>query len=221
MELNIYRYTFEIEFAKELYIFAKIHQYDNRHDFKDSWKEWMNDNDEIIQLEVDRLLKLEYKGDILDKMFKSARYYFRKKKIVKKEPIIRREYIGIEKSLLYAMTEHIIKNIINKNYKPSDGFFEFCKLNIELLTKEVKRLYMEGIQNSNEIQLKIKKTYKNRYFTISKNIKNLETNKPESITKKINIQSPVITSVTKKIFTSQQSILAIIKKKSCVNKQNK
>lgn len=83
MSLNIYRYNFENEFAQSLYIFAKIHQYDNRHDFKEAWNVWIEDNNEMIELEINRLRLLDYKGDILDKMFKSARYYFRKKNNVK------------------------------------------------------------------------------------------------------------------------------------------
>ena len=46
---HIYRYNFDNEFVKELYIFAKIHQYDNRIDFKEGWNIWVEDNNDIIE----------------------------------------------------------------------------------------------------------------------------------------------------------------------------
>ena len=99
-------------------------------------------------------------------MFKSARYYFRKKSTEKKEPQKRRMYIGVEKELLEAMDKHILQNVKNKEYKPSDGFSIFCKENIEILQEEVKRLCKCGLTNHIEIKDKIKKTYKNRYFML-------------------------------------------------------
>ena len=168
--INIYRYKFIDEFTNELYKFSKIHQYDHRKDFKEAWNIWVDENEDLVNNETRRLINLGYEGDILDKMFKSARYYFRKKSTEKKEPQKRRIYIGVQKDLLDAMDNHIESNKNNKNYKPSDGFIDFCKENIELLKEEVNRLCKSGIIDSDEIKNKIKKTYKNRYFMI-KNIK--------------------------------------------------
>ena len=80
-----------------------------------------------------RLTDLGYEGDIIDKMFKSARYYFRKKSTEKNEPQARRTYIGTQKELLDAMDEHIINNIKKNDYKPSTAFHEFCLENLKLL----------------------------------------------------------------------------------------
>jgi hypothetical protein len=166
INVNIYRYKFEDTFTKELYQFSKIHQYDHRKDFKIAWNTWVEENDELVSNETQRLDNLGYDGDILDKMFKSARYYFRKKSTEKKEPKTRREYISVQKELLDAMDAHIKRNLNNDNYKPSDGFLEFCKDNIDILKEEVSILCKNGITNSNEVKDKIKKTYKNRYFMI-------------------------------------------------------
>ena len=165
--LNIYRYKFTNEFTEELFKFSKVHQYDHRHDFKDAWKVWMDDNSEILEEEIRRLHNLGYEGDIVDKMFKSARYYFRKKDTEKKEPSKRRVYVGSQKDLLEEMDEHI-KTLINSGEcKPSDGFDEFCKENKDLLKEQITLLLKSGFTNSNEIKAKIKKTYKNRYFLIA------------------------------------------------------
>jgi len=166
ININIYRYKFIEEFTGELYKFSKIHQYDHRKDFKEAWNIWVEDNQGLVDEEVRRLSNLGYDGDILDKMFKSARYYFRKKSTEKKEPQKRRVYIGVEKELLEAMDKHILQNVNNKDYKPSDGFSIFCKENIEILQEEVNRLCKCGLTNHIEIKDKIKKTYKNRYFML-------------------------------------------------------
>ena len=166
INVNIYRYKFIEEFNNELYKFSKIHQYDHRKDFKEAWNIWIEENQGLVDEEVRRLTNLGYNGDILDKMFKSARYYFRKKITEKKEPQKRRMYIGVEKEMLAAMDNHIIQNIKNKEYKPSEGFSIFCKENLELLQEEVNRLCKCGLTNHIEIKDKIKKTYKNRYFML-------------------------------------------------------
>ena len=163
---NTYRYKFTDEFTKELYIFSKIHQYDHRKDFKEAWAIWIEEEDDIVNQEIRRLHNLGYDGDILDKMFKSARYYFRKKNTEKKEPVKRRDYIGIQKDMLDSIDDHIKANINTDDYKPSTGFSLYCKDNIEILKEEVSRLFKLGYKNHADIKNKIKKTYKNRYFIL-------------------------------------------------------
>lgn len=160
----IYRYKFREEFVGELYKFSKIHQYDHRKDFKEAWELWIEENDDIVSDEVRVLSNAGYDGDILDKMFKSARYYFRKKSTEKKEPVKRRKYCGLSKAVLDAMDNHIASNIKNEDYKPSAGFESFCMINSEFLKDETERLITLGVQDSEETREKLKKTYKNRYF---------------------------------------------------------
>ena len=159
----IFRYKFTQFFMEELYKFSKIHQYDDRKSFKEAWEIWTVDQRDLITEEVSRLNNLGYNGDILDKMFKSARYYFRKKDITPQEPRERRKYISVHKDVLDAMDAHILSSMNFPDYKPSDGFANFCNTNIEELKSESSRL-LENNLNSQEIIDKIKKTYKNRYF---------------------------------------------------------
>jgi hypothetical protein len=166
LTVNIYRYKFTEEFMEELYQFSKIHQYDHRKDFKEAWANWIQENEEIVSQEVKRITELGYEGDVPDKMFKSARYYFRKKSTEKKAPQTRRAYVGTNRDLLEKMDQHIQMAMKRDDYKPSDDFCLFCKENVELLREEVARLCNLGFTNPIEIQNKIKKTYKNRYFII-------------------------------------------------------
>ena len=157
INVNIFRFKFKDDFTNELYIFSKVHQYDHRKDFKEAWKIWLEDNENLVESEIRRLTNLGYDGDINDKMFKSTRYYFRKKSTEKKEPIKRRVYQGVQKELLEAMDTHIKENLNNKSFKPSDGFEQFCKEQLELIKDEVNQLCKNGYTDSNEIKSKIKK----------------------------------------------------------------
>ena len=81
LDHKIFRFKFTDEFMEDLYKFSKIHQYDHRKEFKEAWLLWIDDNAELVSDEIERLTRLNYEGDVIDKMFKSARYYFRKKKL--------------------------------------------------------------------------------------------------------------------------------------------
>ena len=167
----IYRFKFTEDFMQELYKFSKIHQYDERKDFKEAWKLWTEENQDIIDEETTRLTNLGYDGDIIDKMFKSARYYFRKKSTQKKEPRQRRQYISVSRELLDAMDNHIEENIYNDDYQPKTGFISFCKANEKILKETISKIFEQGVKDSSLIEDKIKKTYKNRYFMLTQ-IKN-------------------------------------------------
>jgi len=164
LDISIYRYKFTEDFMIELYNFSKIHQYDDRKVFKEAWNVWIEKNEEIIVNETNRLVTLGYDGDIMDKMFKSARYYFRKKDTKKNEPKERRNYVSVHRELLEEMDSHI-KSKITESFKPSEGYDHFCNSNKELLKEEIRKL-LENKLSSTEIMEKIKKTYKNRYFML-------------------------------------------------------
>ena len=172
LPINTFRYKFSEEFMVDLYNFAKIHQYDDRESFKEAWKVWSTENEEIVKNEMDELTKNNYTGDIMDKMFKSARYYFRKKSTEKKEPKERRKYIHVDEGLLKCMDMHIIKNINNPDYQPKNGFEKFCNENYEPLKSTVQNICKSGMNDPKIIQEKIKKTYKNRYFILVHTSKN-------------------------------------------------
>ncbi len=161
---NIYRYKFTQEIMDELHNFSKIHQFDDRVQFKEAWQLWTVEFDETIRVEIQRLSHNGYEGDIVDKMFKSARYYFRKKSSVKPEVKERREYVSFQKEILILMDQHI--NLTK--LKPADGFTDFCNTNMEALKKEIAYLVEHNIKDSKQIQAKFKKTYKNRYFLMNK-----------------------------------------------------
>jgi hypothetical protein len=169
---NIYRYKFTDDIISELYEFSKLHQYDDKVKFKDAWKEWVDSNISMINREEFRLKDLGYDGCVNSKMYKSCRYYFCKKgnlNVNKSKIDRRKKYIMINSNILNSMDKHIIQNMNIKDYKPSIGYEDYCKLNINLLKEDILSMHQLNMSND-DIKLKIKKTYKNRYFIISRNI---------------------------------------------------
>ena len=162
----IFRFKFTEEFMVDLYKFAKIHQYDHRKDFKEAWQIWLEENEDIVQEEEDRMHYLRYEGDVLDKMFKSARYYFRKKSPIKAEPKQRRQYISVSHELLEAMDTHIRTNIGSNDYQPKTGFIDFYEANKSIIVQTFRSFFEQNIKDGEFIQTKLKKTYKNRYFML-------------------------------------------------------
>lgn len=166
----IFRFNFSEEFNKELDYFSKMHKYEDRTDFKENWKEWIEENDYLINEERKRLRNLGYDGNIEDKMYKSVRYYFRKK-TPKTEPVERGARIVVGKDLLRQIDHHIKNNNFNENYTPQIAYEEFCNKYIDLINYEIEQLNMG---DDNLMQNKIKKTYKNRFYVIIRQNKSEE-----------------------------------------------
>jgi len=187
--------TFRFEFTEDIMDaikqFAIVHQYDERKMYKEQWSNWYNENKEEMEREIQRMNEIGYVGDVKDKMFKAGRYYFRKKNIKnedKEEPREievfdnintvntqntekkRRNYITMLESTLVAMDEHIKLSLTaDAEFKPSDGYSEFCEKNVLVLRTEIQRMVVENIIDKKDIAEKIKKTYKNRYYMITCN----------------------------------------------------
>ena len=230
---KIFRYKLSDNIMELITQFAKIHQYDDRHAYKEAWENYVNEKREIIDREVYRLSELNYKGDVMDKMFKAGRYYFRAKGVSppndensaalsnpsdddqvtndddpehnEEETVVGeqnpnddddqnavvggrnpnavvggrnpqrnpqrnpRSYIVMHPDVIQSMDKHLVSIIKNANFKPAQGFIQFCNQHIDLLREEITRLTSECSvvgMTSKTLADKIKKTYKNRYFML-------------------------------------------------------
>jgi hypothetical protein len=164
----VFRFKFTVEVMEAVTAFAKLHQFDDRHDYKKAWQEWCDENSVLIDGEVKRLESLGYTGDVLDKLFKSGRYYFRNKSTQKKPEVERRKYTGLSRDTLKAMDSYIEKNALTNGHSPADSFTCFCTKNVEILRSEITVLVSEHGFDDAEIQAKLKKTFKNRYYQVSR-----------------------------------------------------
>ena len=161
-ENTIFRFKFSTEFNNQLLSFSKLHQHDDRITYKDNWTIWLQSNDQMIDEESRRLREQGYDGNIIDKMYKSGRYYY-SKKTPKQEPKKRRKYIPIECDVIEQMDKHIADNADSPTFKPSSAFELFTNEFKDLIEEETNRL-LEKELSKEDIKLKFKKTYKNRYF---------------------------------------------------------
>jgi len=179
---RVLRFEFSGALIEHVTAFTNLHQYDDRKTYKEAWQAWMA-NDEIaalIRTEVARLSALGYNGDVTDKLFKSGRYYFRGKSGAKDNATndnatnanTNRKYVLLNRQLLDAMDDHIECGLRkDAQYTPASGFDEFCKMNYAAETvfkSEITRL-SELMPTGEAVHAKLKKTYKNRYFTLSNN----------------------------------------------------
>lgn len=183
--LQTYRFVFSSEFTEQLSIFAKVHQYDDRKDFKEAWTKWSKDEDiePLINDEIKQLKNNGFKGDPLDKMFKSARYYYRNKnenndKNNNKEKQ-RKPYETISKDIQEKMDKHINHKIMtNSNdgisrISPSESFDDYLnqyKTDIINELKNEKSTITK--QDCQDIIKKYKKSYKNRFYNIRVSLNN-------------------------------------------------
>jgi len=161
---KIYRYKLSDEIMTCIAQFAKIHQLDDRHTYKEAWTLWLSENQDIVERDIQRLQQLDYRGDILDKMFKAGRYYFREKLPKKKENPAekkQRDYIVMDPELIQGMDIHLRST----HLKPALAYEQFCNEHLDLLRKEISRLLKEHFPKE-KITEKLKKTYKNRYFIL-------------------------------------------------------
>lgn len=165
---DLFRHTFTNECTDLISQFAKTHQYDERKQFKEEWNKWIQTDEieEMINEEIAMMKENGFDGDILDKMFKSARYYYRKKPTEKKEKKERKEYVNFSKELLENMDEHI-NMILDKKISPAKSYEDYVYNNQSNILAEIKKL--KEIIDNDEFHNKFKKTYKNRFYILHTN----------------------------------------------------
>ena len=170
--MTTYRYKLDDNILQEIVDFSSVHRYDDPDTFREAWDEWIKDNIEAINREQERLRNIGYMGDVKMKLYKSARYYFKNKPlnkpVNKSETVKRRKYISISKNFIARIDEHI--DNIGLNIKPSEGYLEFLEENKTLISEE--KIKLNSKISNDDIEAKIKKTYKNRYFIKSNKTRN-------------------------------------------------
>ena len=217
------RFVYTDEITELLNNFANEHHNDERKKFKTEWNNWVQQKEikDKLSNEVERLKKLGMENDIMDKMFKSVKYYYCKKLQNKIKPPSRpklqvKNYTTLSYKILTTMDEHIYNFIglnqqINeeeteeeteketeeeteeetkknkKKISPAEAYNNFCNENKEVLLEEIieyrKKVLLEQqvekiVKKDEEIiddrlnpdilSEKIKKTYKNRFYNITK-----------------------------------------------------
>lgn len=192
IKLQTHRFVFQQHVTDILVEFAKTHQFDERKDFKEAWKTWINDEDikPILEKEAERIQEIGFRGDIINKMFVSVRYYYRKKQTktlcennnTNETDKGIRGYQSVSKDVFNMIDEHIknqlkkhiqkTDNIIKSTISPAKGFENFCSENKALFLNQLPPNTSPTNETMNEIVSKFKKSYKNRFYNIKTSIEN-------------------------------------------------
>lgn len=174
VSLKTYHFNPSPQLVEHLMYFASVHKYDERKIFKEAWNNWIQ-KPEIAQLIQDEIIKLRqtgYTGNVHDKIFKSVRYYYKKKSpiMVDEEGVPlpplckqRKKYESLDKSILEIMDKHISVQI-KTHLQPSSLFTKnICELSPAKAFEDFMICYGNDLEVEPE---KIKKNYKNRLFRI-------------------------------------------------------
>jgi hypothetical protein len=175
--LQTYRFLLSKELTEPLYEFSKIHQHDDRKSYKEAWTDWIQRTDiaQLLEEEQVKLRNTGYTGNILDKMYKSSRYYFRKKPCQSPRPKERKEYEGVSKDLLASIDSHIQWTIEETEktkqdvipISPEESFYDYSETHKHMILKELPKNEenQQVLKSTVETLFKrIKKTYKNRFY---------------------------------------------------------
>lgn len=164
--MTTYRFNFSENINDLLNYFAEDHLYDDRHEFKKAWEQFVIIHQSEINNEIDKLQLNGYTGEpIVTKMFKSTKYYFVKKNkntLSKNDKSLKQSYIKVSDDFLKCVNSHVLNTSLSK---PSEALNDFVKQNQQLIHNETIYLIKQGIE-VDDICNKIKKTYKNKHYAI-------------------------------------------------------
>jgi len=178
MKYKQYRFDFTPLFATCLAQFAAGHVNVDRKFFQQEWSKWCETAEIREQILNESLLmeKNGFQGDVLDKMYKSARYYHRKNepkvKVLNNKPHTNR----FTRVFLECMDGHI-EDYIRKQtacelddsrripLSQSMGYEQFCKTRQDEIYTELLGIKdTRGRLDAVTIGEKLKKAYKTRFY---------------------------------------------------------
>jgi hypothetical protein len=171
IHLQTLHFHFSEELVERFTYFATLHRFDERKVYKENWTKWIAEEDvaQSITTEIERLTAEGYKGDIVDKMFKSVRYYYRKKPFEPLPPKTRKTYESFPKEVLDSIDEHILSKI--KEHATTQGT-KPALISPAKSFVEYKTIHQTEITDA--LEAKYKKTYKNRFFLFTKQIREIK-----------------------------------------------
>lgn len=84
-------------------------------------------------------------------------------------PIPKRGYVKLQSDTLISIDNHIKECFNNNDFTPANGYQAFAQERVAVFRDEREHLKDFGLTEM-DVREKLKKTYKNRYYTISRNI---------------------------------------------------
>ena len=187
MTPKTFRFVFSDVLQDYFATFAEEYCDLERKEFKQKWEEWISIPliRNTIQDEIIALQAKGFDGDVLDKMFKCVRYYFRKKAIKEismdnksttEENKDTKWMSHLPKIIIQNIDTHVREDT-HSNISPYDRYHLFYKENFSLFRDEFEKIIPANYIDINkerelfgEFVQKIKKSYKNRLYKYMRTI---------------------------------------------------
>ena len=80
----------------------------------------------------------------------------------------KRMYITVKSETLAYIDRHIKEHINDNDFSPKTGYDKFLKTSAEIVRSESEHLKRKFEMSDSDIKSKVKKTYKNRYYIITR-----------------------------------------------------
>jgi hypothetical protein len=176
--LPVYRHSFTPDITEKLRCFSVMHKDLDRKAFQLAWQNWVDEHTAEVAEEVARMHTQGFTGDVVDKMYKSARYYYRKRAArlpapqlpaeAKKQKqtqhakfALKNKERGAYQMLLRAIKRHLEM----VQMKPKAGFESFCRTHAGLL-REIITNTVKTPAELYDFNQQLKKSFKNQYYTL-------------------------------------------------------
>ncbi len=166
-----YRFDFSSEVKENLARFSQSHKNLPRKDFKNAWTNWL-DTHNFLQEECQTIKNRGFKGDPIEKMYHSVRYYHRKPEVKKKTLSNRpRTYVRLTDELHEIMNQHIrdtLTSIINVPTECQtthlEAFTEFLKMHRNRILNELIEMRKRDGGLEENMDQKLQKRYRDKYY---------------------------------------------------------
>ncbi len=190
MEYKKFRYDFSDNIVKMLGEFANENIGKSRKEFMKRWEEYIAEEDtrQTIEYEKEMMIQHGFRGDVMDKMYKSVRYYHvkrDKKKLLEEEeeePINKykhenrfsREFLKIMDEYIYYQLTNTDNIYVNENgiqinaVSQTGSYIIFCENSREKILEEFIKIKNKSGPLTGVMVEKLRKTYKNRFYKCRK-----------------------------------------------------
>ena len=178
---KIYRFKVNSqELYQEMIRFAALHKFEDKETLKESFNNWLaKPNIEELVLNEEQLLNRTCydfeKTNMKYKIFRSIKYYHIKNLLKSESQEVKQEKkrikkIVFSKEFLNEVKIYLTKNVENENFKPALYFDYFCDVYSNKIETEKNSIQQKLEENYNEEEFiyKLKKMFKNQYFSMFK-----------------------------------------------------
>ena len=181
-----FRFNLSPECVEHLTEFDTTNYFESSKNYKINFEKWTNNNEELINNEIEILREKGFtknKEEVINKMYKSVRYYIHKKNNngvvtnTKKERKTRKNTnMYLTSEIITLMKEHIEREYENGLYKPEESYNHFKQNNTEILREYITENqdqynisnYSLERETEKTIDKIMKKSFKNKFYIFIK-----------------------------------------------------